>query len=86
MKLLCCVDNTLVFVHSTTDLLRLQHHFETFSKAAKDKINFEKVQALSLPGKSTWDYWESSLTAMSITVLHDEDDAHLLANLGYPLL
>jgi hypothetical protein len=82
LKILCYADDTLVFIQSITDLNRLQLHIHTYCEASNAKINFDKVQALSLSGKNTWNYWGLALTAINISTLHYEDDPSPLIYLG----
>jgi hypothetical protein len=55
-KILCYADDALVFFHSPNDLIRLQSHLTTFSSASNAKINYSKVEAISLSGENLWNY------------------------------
>lgn len=86
LKLLCYADDTLAFLQSPSDLDRLALHLDTYCRATNAKINYNKVQALSLSGANIWDYWQPFLSARNILHLHSEIDVSPLVYLGYPLI
>lgn len=85
-KILCYADDALVLVHDIEDLSRLNHHMDVFCNASNAKFNFNKVEAFSLSGQNTWDYWSGPLMEMNITKLVTEDDPNPVIYLGFPMI
>ncbi|KAG2202613.1 hypothetical protein INT46_006176 [Mucor plumbeus] len=55
-------------------LHRLEYGLEIYYKASNTKINYNKVEAISLSGKNTKAYWRNALTDMKITKVTTVDD------------
>ena len=85
-KILCYTDDALVFVQNWNDLHRLEYHLEIYCKASNAKINYNKVEAISLSGKNTGNYWINALTDIKITKFTTVDDTVPVIYLGFPLI
>ena len=85
-KILCYADDALAFVQNRNDLQRLEYHLEIYCKATNAKINYNKVEAISLSGKNTGSYWRNALTDMKITKFTTIDNTVPVTYLGFPLL
>lgn len=85
-KILCYADDAFVFVQDLPDLARLNYHLDVYCQATNAKINYNKVEAVSLSGQNTWPYWRARLTDMHITKFTSNLDANPMIYLGFPLL
>ena len=64
-------------------LHRLEYGLEIYYKASNTKINYNKVEAISLSGKNTKAYWRNALTDMKITKVTTVDDKVRASNLSW---
>ncbi|GAN11541.1 conserved hypothetical protein, partial [Mucor ambiguus] len=85
-KILCYADDAFVFVQDLPDLARLEYHLDVYCNATNAKINYNKVEAISLPGQNTWSFWQARLTQMNITKFTSNMDSNPVIYLGFPLL
>jgi hypothetical protein len=85
-KILCYADDALVLVHDVDDLYRLKSHMGLFCNASNAKFNYNKVEAFSLSGRNTWEYWHRPLSSMNINRLTSEDDPTPIIYLGFPMI
>lgn len=85
-KVLCYADDALVFVHNSQDLAQLETYMNIYCSASNSKFNHDKVQAISVSGRDTWDTWEHDLTRLQITHLQSVEDNEALMYLGFPLI
>jgi hypothetical protein len=85
-KILCYADDAFVFVKDLPDLARLEYHLGVYCQATNAKINYNKVEAVSLSGQNTWPYWRARLTDMNITKFTSNLDQNPVIYLGFPLL
>jgi hypothetical protein len=85
-KILCYADDAFVFAQDLPDLERLEYHLDIYCKATNAKVNYNKVEAISLSGKNTWSYWRARLTGMNITKFTTAVDHNPVIYLGFPLI
>ncbi|KAK4518914.1 uncharacterized protein ATC70_009140 [Mucor velutinosus] len=85
-KILCYADDAFVFVQDLPDLARLEYHLDVYCNATNAKINYNKVEAISLSGQNTWSYWQARLSEMNITKFTSNKDSNPVIYLGFPLL
>ncbi|KAG1592700.1 hypothetical protein G6F47_009347 [Rhizopus delemar] len=69
IKLLAYADDVLCLLKDPSDLTRLQTHLDTYSQASKAKVNFHKMEALSLSGSriTPSSIWHGSLLSHRIS-------------------
>ncbi|KAG1132824.1 hypothetical protein G6F37_013329 [Rhizopus arrhizus] len=85
IKFLCYADDTIVFVRDLRDLNRLNQLLHIYSQASNAKINYNKVQTLSMSGRDHSSYWSNSLQEMGIPSIHLPSQTEPVTYLGFPL-
>ncbi|CAO0789273.1 unnamed protein product [Mucor circinelloides] len=85
-KILCYADDAFAFIQDLPDLARLEYHLNVYCQATNAKINYNKVEAISLSGRNTWSYWRARLTDMNITKFTTNVDTNPMIYLGFPLI
>ncbi|KAG0169397.1 hypothetical protein DFQ29_009697, partial [Apophysomyces sp. BC1021] len=86
VKFLAYAGDVIVFLQNISDLGRLHHLFETYSKASNAKLNYHKTQAISLSGMVPSPDWNTSLSRYDIQQRHDCRAPQALVYLGFPLV
>ncbi|KAG0981226.1 hypothetical protein G6F26_011621 [Rhizopus arrhizus] len=86
VKILCYADDTLVFIKNLQDLSRLKHHIEVYSRSSNARINYNKVETISLSGRDHSSYWGRDLTDMNIPRIHLPTNPDPIVYLGFPLI
>lgn len=86
IKLLCYADDTLLFLKDSNDLARMTEHLTMYSAASNARINYHKVQAVSLSGINQDAYWLPLLRVHNIQKVWCSTDPEPVIYLGYPLL
>lgn len=86
IKLLSYADDTLLFIKDAQDLRRMEFHLHNYSLASNAKINFHKIRALSLSGRTLNHYWLPLLLSFDIQKIWNQEDTDPIIYLGYPLL
>ncbi|KAI9361390.1 hypothetical protein BD770DRAFT_310425, partial [Pilaira anomala] len=83
---LCYADDALVLLHDTDDLARLSIHMDLFCQASNAKFNFNKIEAFTLSGHNSWNYWQQALEALQIHKLVSATDPEPVIYLGLPMI
>ncbi|KAG0860955.1 hypothetical protein G6F17_000531 [Rhizopus arrhizus] len=86
VKILCYADDTLVFIKNLQDFSRLKHHIEVYSRSSNARINYNKLETISLSGRDHSSYWERDLTDMNIPRIHLPTNPDPIVYLGFPLI